>query len=120
MTTAAGSACNTQSGVQIGTPTSTPASLRALAHYLELALDAGQAVVVMRYGTGQRAVYIGIPGDSLDMLSISVAVAAHLAEEMLALTEPGLNRITADGQVYRFRRTHRYIEDRQAVIFAPA
>ncbi|MGF6721481.1 hypothetical protein P3T43_000828 [Paraburkholderia sp. GAS41] len=112
MTTAAGSA--------YAMYTSTPASLRELANYLELALDAGQAVVVMRYGTSQRSVYIGDPENSLDTLSSSDAVAAHLAEEMLALTAPGMNRITADGQVYRFTRTHRYIEDRQAVIFAPA
>jgi hypothetical protein len=112
MTTAAGSA-------QVAR-TCTPASLRELANYLELALDAGQAVVVMRYGTAERLVYIGIPGSSLDGLSSSDAVAAHLADEMLALTEPGLNRITADGQIYRFTRTHRYIADRQAVIFAPA
>src|SRR5580692_5560269 len=109
MTTAAGSA--------YAMYTSTPASLRELANYLELALDAGQAVVVMRYGTSQRSVYIGDPENSLDTLSSSDAVAAHLDEEMLALTEPGMNRITADGQVYRFTRTHRYIEDRQAVIF---
>ena len=100
--------------------TSTPESLRELASYLELALDAGQAVVVMRYGTSQRSVYIGNPDNSLDKLSSSDALAAHLAEEMLTLTEPGMNRMTSDGQVYRFTRTHRYIEDRQAVIFAPA
>jgi len=100
--------------------TSTPASLRELANYLELALDAGQSVVVMRYGASERAVYIGDPDCPLDELSSSDAVAAHLAEEMLALTEPGMNRITADGQIYRFKRTHRYIADRQAVIFAPA
>lgn len=112
MTTATGSAYATR--------TSTPASLRELANYLELALDAGQSVVVMRYGERHRSVYIGDPANSLDALSSSEAVAAHLADEMLALTEPGLNRITADGQVYRFTRTHRYIEDRQAVILAPA
>ena len=94
--------------------------MRELAYYLELALDAGQAVVVMRYGASERLVYIGDPDSSLDELSSSVAVAAHLADEMLALTEPGMNRLTADGQIYRFTRTHRYIEDRQAVIFAPA
>lgn len=112
MTTAASSAYSMR--------TSTPASLRELANYLEVALDAGQAVVVMRYGTGERLVYIGNPGSSLDELERSDAVAAHLADEMLALTEPGLNRMTADGQVYRFTRTHRYIADCQAVVFAPA
>ncbi|MEW6345020.1 MAG: hypothetical protein RXR20_00295 [Paraburkholderia sp.] len=112
MTTATGSAYAMQ--------TSTPASLRELANYLEQALDAGQAVVVMRYGEKHRSVYIGDPADSLDTLSSSEALAAHLADEMLALTAVGMNRITADGQIYRFTRTHRYIEDQQAVIFAPA
>jgi hypothetical protein len=112
MTTATGSAYAMQ--------TSTPASLRELANYLELALDAGQAVVVMRYGASERPVYIGDPNGSLDEFAISDAFAAHLADEVLTLTAPGMNRITADGQIYRFTRTHRYIADRQAVIIAPA
>ena len=98
---------------------STPASLRELANYLELALDAGQAVAVMRYGESERSVYIGDPDASLDELSSNGVVAAYLADEMLALTEPGVNRMTADGQTYRFTRTHKYIADRQVVVFAP-
>jgi len=111
MAAATGSAYATHSG--------TPASLRELASYLELALDAGQAVVVMRYGKSERLVYIGDPEGTLADLCGSGAVAAALADEMLMLTQPGMNRITADGQTYRFTRTHRYIADCQAVIFAP-
>src|SRR5579864_2750065 len=106
-------------GSAYATQSHTPASLRELASYLELALDAGQAVFVMRYGESERLVYIGNPEGSLDELSGSGTVAASLADEMLLLTRPGVNRITADGQTYRFKRTHRYIEDCQAVIFAP-
>jgi hypothetical protein len=110
----------TTAGPAWATRTNTPAALRELANYLERALDAGQSVVVMRYGARERAVYIGDPDNLPHELAGSDAVAAHLADDMLALTAPGINRMTADGQIYRFRRTHRYIADRQAVIFAPA
>jgi hypothetical protein len=46
-------------------------------------------------------------------------VDAFQADEMLTLTRLGLNRITADGQQYRFVRSVRYIADRQAVVFTP-
>ncbi|MBC8752388.1 hypothetical protein OKW43_005728 [Paraburkholderia sp. WC7.3g] len=97
----------------------TPASLQVLADYLELALDDGESVVVMRDGTSVRSVYIGNPTGSLDDLVEHGTVAAYLAGEMLALTEAGVNRMTANGETYRFTRSVRYIADRQVVVFAP-
>lgn len=98
---------------------STPASLRTLAGYLELALDEGASVVLMRIGTQVRSVYIGNPSGTLEALTDHGVVAAFLADEMLALTQLGLNRITADDQQYRFMRSVRYIADRQVVVFTP-
>jgi hypothetical protein len=98
---------------------STPASLRTLAGYLELALDEGASVVLMRIGTQVRSVYIGNPSGTLEALTDHGVVAAFQADEMLALTQLGLNRITADDQQYRFMRSVRYIDDRQAVVFTP-
>jgi hypothetical protein len=99
--------------------TCTPASLRTLAGYLELALDEGKSVILMRIGAQVRSVYVGDPSGALDDMTDSGVVDAFQADEMLALTSLGLNRITADGQQYRFVRSVRYIADRQAVVFTP-
>lgn len=97
----------------------TPDSLRTLAGYLELALDEGESVVLMRIGTQVRSVYIGNPSGALEDLTDHGVVDAFQADEMLALTQLGLNRITADDQQYRFMRGVRYIADRQVVVFTP-
>jgi hypothetical protein len=100
--------------------TCTPESLRTLAGYLELALDEGESVVLMRIGTHVRSVYVGDPSSALEDLRDEGVVPAQQADEMLALTRIGLNRITADEQQYRFLRSVRYIADRQVVVFTPA
>jgi hypothetical protein len=97
----------------------TPESLRTLASYLELALDEGESVVLMRIGMQVRSVYVGDPSGELQDLKDSGVIDALQADEMLALTCLGLNRITADGQQYRFVRSVRYIADRQVVVFTP-
>jgi hypothetical protein len=74
----------------------------------------------MRIGTPVRSVYVGDPSGDLEDMKDSGVVAAFQADEMLALTRVGLNRITADGQHYRFVRSVRYIADRQVVVFTPA
>lgn len=101
------------------TRTCTPESLRTLASFLELALDEGKSVVVMRIGKQVRSVYVGNPSSALEDLTDSGVVDAFQADEMLVLTRLGLNRITADGQHYRFIRSVRYIADRQVVVFTP-
>lgn len=98
----------------------TPESLRTLAAYLELALDEGESVVLMRTGTQVRSVYVGDPSGELEDLKKSGVVASPEADEVLTLTCLGINRITVDGQHYRFVRSVRYIADRQAVVFTPA
>jgi hypothetical protein len=101
------------------TRTCTPESLRTLASFLELALDEGKSAVVMRIGKQARSVYVGNPTGALEDLTDSGVVDAFQADEMLLLTRLGLNRITADGQRYRFMRSVRYIADRQVVVFTP-
>ncbi|MFM0474220.1 hypothetical protein PQR29_12355 [Paraburkholderia strydomiana] len=99
--------------------TCTPESLRTLAGYLELALDEGESVVLMRIGTQVRSVYIGDPSGVFEDLRDEGVIPAQQADEILALTRIGLNRITADDQQYRFLRGVRYIADRQVAVFTP-
>ena len=97
----------------------TPESLRTLAGFLELALDEGASVVLMRMGTHARDVYVGDPSGTFESLRDEGVVLAVQADEILALTRIGLNRITADEQQYRFLRSVRYIADRQVAVFTP-
>jgi len=99
--------------------TCTPESLRTLAVYLELALDKGASVVLMRIGAHARSVYVGDPSHALEDLRDEGVIDARQADEILALTCIGLNRITADDQQYRFLRSVRYIADRQVAVFTP-
>src|SRR5260370_39615359 len=102
---------------QPGQPTE---SLLTLAEFLELALDEGEGVVLMRHGADVCAVYIGDPAGSQDDLASHGTIAATLADGMLELTEAGANRITIGDQTYRFIRSFTHITDREAGAFAPA
>lgn len=98
----------------------TPGSLLTLVEYLELSLDEGECVVMMRHGTGVCAVYIGDPADEDNELTGHGTIAAGVADEILELTHAGLNRITLGDQTYRFVRSFTHIADVGAVIFSPA
>jgi hypothetical protein len=97
-----------------------PESLLALAKYLELALDEGKCVVLMRHGVGVYAVYIGDPTGLQDDLAVHGEIAAVLADGMLESTQVGVNQITIGDQPYRFIRSFTHIGDQGAVVFAPA
>jgi hypothetical protein len=111
MATVSGSAYNPQG--------QTPESLLTLAEYLELSLDVGESVVMMRPRRDTCAVYVGDPAGPQDDLAGRGTITAALADEILELTQAGVNRITIGGQTYRFIRSFTHIDDGGAVIFAP-
>jgi hypothetical protein len=94
--------------------------LVTLAEYLELSLDEGERVVMMRHGSDVCAVYVGDPAGSQGDLTGHGTIAATLADEILELTQAGVNRITIGDQTYRFVRSFTHVGDSGAVIFAPA
>ncbi|CAE6685587.1 hypothetical protein R69927_00024 [Paraburkholderia domus] len=98
----------------------TPESLLTLVEYLELSLDEGKNVVMMRRGPDVCAVYIGDPADEDNELTGHGTITADVADEILELTHAGVNRIAIGGQTYRFVRSFTHIADVGAVIFAPA
>nr|WP_082855017.1 hypothetical protein [Paraburkholderia phytofirmans] len=98
----------------------TPGSLMTLVEYLELSLNEGKCVVMMRNGPDVCAVYIGDPADEDNELTGHGTIAAGVADAILELTHAGLNRITVGDQTYRFVRSFTHIADVGAVIFAPA
>lgn len=109
----------TASEITYGPNGHTPESLRALAAYLEISLERGKCVVMMRHGTDVCSVYVGDPAAEESDLTSHGTISKAVAEELLELTQVGLNRIAVGDQTYRFFRSFTLIADVGAVVFAP-
>ncbi|CAL8478845.1 hypothetical protein CBA19CS22_17210 [Caballeronia novacaledonica] len=111
---------DTASELASGPAGHTPESLKTLAAYLEVSLEKGKCVVMMRRGPELFAVYIGNPGDEDARLTPHGTISTAMAEELLeSTTHVGLNWITVGDQKYRFFRSFTYIDEAGAVVFAP-
>jgi hypothetical protein len=110
----------TASDLSCGPDGQTPESLLTLVEYLELSLDQGKCVVMMRHGTDVCSVYFGDPAGEEADLTVHGTIAAAVADEILEFTQAGTNQITVGDQTYRFFRSFTHIADVGAVIFAPA
>lgn len=97
----------------------TPESLLALAAYLEISLEKGKCVLMMHRGTDVCSIYIGDPAVEEGDLTSHGTISKAVAEELLALTQAGLNRMTVGDQTYRFFRSFTLVSDAGAVVFAP-
>ncbi|WP_370711739.1 hypothetical protein [Paraburkholderia sp. IW21] len=109
----------TASGLASGPQGKTPESLLALAEYLELSLDEGKCLVMIRQDIDICAVYVGDPTGPQDDFTSHGTIAARLADEILESTQAGANRVTIGDQTYRFIRSFMQIDDSGAVVFAP-
>ncbi|CAG4886056.1 hypothetical protein [Paraburkholderia saeva] len=98
----------------------TPESLLTLAEFLELSLDEGARVVMMRHGTDVCSVYVGDPTSEEVALTDHGTIAATVANEILERTQAGVNRIAIGDRTYRFVRSFTHIDNVGAVVFAPA
>jgi len=94
-------------------------ALLTLAQYLEVSLDAGTCVVMLRQSTDVCAVYVGDPAGTQDGLTRHGTISAALADEILEVTHAGANRISVGEQTYRFVRSFTHIRGSGAVVFAP-
>lgn len=93
-------------------------ALRTLAAYLELSLDAGVGLVVMRHTSETATLYLGDAAGTREDLKRCGTVAASLANEMLDMTQAGANLIEVEGRSYRFFRSFAEIEGAAAVVFS--
>jgi hypothetical protein len=110
----------TASGLTYSAQGQPPESLRALAEYLELSLDKGKCLVMMRHGTDVCSVYVGDPSDEESDLTAHGTIATAVADEILEYTNSGANQITVGDQTYRFFRSFTHVANVGAVVFAPA
>jgi hypothetical protein len=93
-------------------------ALQVLAEYLELSLDAGASLVVMRHTSDTATLYIGDATGPREDLKRRGTVAASLASEILDVTRAGANLIEIDGRTYRFFRSFAHIDEVAAIVFS--
>ena len=94
--------------------------MRTLAEYLEVALDEGGKVVLMRIGSEVCAVCIVDPTGSYSAPAWHGTIELTLFDELLRLTKPGINQFQIGDQPYRFIQRFTQIGHCGAVILAPA
>jgi hypothetical protein len=95
-----------------------PEALRALAEYLELSLDAGASLIVMRHSSDTATLYVGDATGPREDLKRRGTITAPLANEILNGTRAGVNLIEIEGRTYRFFRSFAHIDEVAAVVFS--
>ncbi|RKE38717.1 hypothetical protein B0G76_5063 [Paraburkholderia sp. BL23I1N1] len=93
-------------------------ALRVLAEYLELSLDEGGSLVVMRHTADTATLYVGDAAGPREELKQRGTVAASQAIGILDATRTGPNLIDIEGRTYRFFRSFADIEGTAAVVFS--
>lgn len=107
------------SGLVNGPQDETPESLLVLTKLIDLALDKGTCVVMMRHQGDVVSVYVGDPADEENPLTVHGTIPAGVADEILELTQAGVNRIAVGDETYRFVRSFTHVADVGAVVFGP-
>jgi hypothetical protein len=93
-------------------------ALQVLAEYLELSLDAGASLIVMRHTNDIATLYVGDATGPREELQRRGTIAASLANEILNVTEAGVNLIEIEGKTYRFFRSFTHIDEVAVVVFS--
>jgi nucleoside-diphosphate-sugar epimerase len=91
---------------------------QVLAEYLELSLDAGASLIVMRHSNDIATLYIGDASGPREELKRRGTIAAALANEMLNVTDAGMNLLEIEGKTYRFFRSFTHVDNVAAVVFS--
>jgi len=89
-----------------------------LAEYLELALDKGRNLVMVRSQSDKSTLYLGDVHSSEEELTKCGLVANELADAILEATASGFNELTFNGGTYRFMRTFSQVGSKGALVFA--
>ncbi|MBN3751983.1 hypothetical protein G3N95_03460 [Paraburkholderia sp. Tr-20389] len=93
-------------------------AMATLSEYLELALDKGGHLVMVRSQSGTSSLYLGDVSASDDELKKCGSIQNELADAILASTQSGFNELTVNGGAYRFVRTFTQVGNKGAVVFA--
>jgi len=93
-------------------------AVATLTEYLELALDKGGHLVMVRGHDGTSILYVGDFGSADDELKKCGVIQNDLADAILETTGSGFNELAVNDGHYRFMRTFTQISGRGAVVFA--
>jgi hypothetical protein len=93
-------------------------ALVTLAEYLELSLDAGGSLIIMRHTSGTATLYTGNAEGPREDLKPHGTTTAALANGILEATQVGANLLELDGRTYRFFRSFAHIGGTPAVVFS--
>ena len=110
----------TVSDLASGEQDESPESLLTFAKYLEISLDAGMCLVMMRRKSDVASILIGETAEEFKDLQSCGSITSAMADEILDLTKSGTNQITIGELEYRFFRSFAHIAGVGAVVFAPA
>ncbi len=105
-------------GTELGQQEPPPEALRMLAEYVELSLDAGASLLVMRHTSDTATIYVGDATGPREDVKRLGTVTASLANEILDLTRAGTNLIEIESRTYRFFRSFTHVDEVAAVVFA--
>ena len=94
-------------------------AVATLSEYLELALDkGGNLVMVKNRSSGTCTLYIGDETMSEGNLPQCGVVQNDVADAMLEATRSGFNELSINGETYRFMRFFTEVDSQGAVVFA--
>lgn len=93
-------------------------ALATLTEYLELALDKGHHLIMVRSQSDTSTLYLGNVSSSEEELTKCGLVANELADAILEATVSGFNELSFDGGTYRFMRTFSQVGSKGALVFA--
>ena len=95
-----------------------PEAVATLIEYLELALDKGGHLVMVRGQDGTSVLYVGDVGAAEDELKKCGVIQNDVADAILESTGSGFNELAITDGLYRFMRTFTQVSGRGAVVFA--
>lgn len=95
-----------------------PEALRVLAEYLELSLDAGGSLIVMRHTSDTATIYIGDAAGPREDLKRRGTITASIANDIQDVTRAGANLIEVESRTYRFFRSFAHLDEDAAVVFS--
>ena len=91
--------------------------MATLSEYLELALDKGGHLVMVKTKSGTSTLYVGDIPLSAENLRQCAVIQSDIADAILDATGSGLNEMDINGETYRFMRFFTEFDDKGAVAF---
>jgi hypothetical protein len=101
-------------------PDTATKAVSTLSEYLELSLDKGASLILIRSPGEKSDVRLGDPGEPDGEWTRCAALHNSVVLAILEATRSGFNELDIEGQTYRFVRTFARVGEQGAIVFTPA